>query len=285
MNKIKIITDCTSDLTFEIYEKYDIDVIPLYVTIGGKTYADVLEINSEMLYQKVEEFGELPKTSTIAPIAFATIFKKYIDLGYDILFIGIGSAFSAVFQNATIVSREFPKGRIRIVDSQNLSSATGLLLLKAIRYRDAGDDLETIATKVEKAVPLIRTQFAINTLDYLHKGGRCSGTERLFGTLLKIRPIIRVLGGKMQVAKKPRGKFNVALETLLEYVTHDKDIIDLKDIMITHSLNEPDAKYLRRRLGEIINAENIIETKASGVISTHCGPKTIGILYCLKNDI
>jgi DegV family protein with EDD domain len=282
MNKIKIITDCTSDLTPELYEKYDIDVLPLYVTIGGKTYADVVEIDSKKLYELVDEFGELPKTSTITPIVFSSIFKKYIDQGYDILFVGIGDDFSAVYRNATIISREFPEGRIRIVDSQNLSSATGLLLLKATKLRDKGLDLESVAKKLEETVPLIRTQFAINTLEYLHKGGRCSGTTRFVGTLLKVKPIIRVINGKMEVAKKPRGKFKVALETLLDYVIHDKDNIDLSNIMITHSLNHEDALYLRNRLETIIKAENIIETKASGVISTHCGPKTIGILYSLN---
>jgi DegV family protein with EDD domain len=283
MNKIKIITDCTSDLTSELYQKYDMEVLPLYVTIGGKTYADVLEINAEELYRKVKEYGELPKTSTISQFTLYASFKKYLDQGYDIFFMGIGTNFSAVYQNAKLVAKEFPEERIRIVDSANLSSGTGLLLLKAAQFRDQGDDLNTLADKIEVLVPKVRTQFAINTLEYLHKGGRCSGTSRIIGTLLKLKPIIRVLDGKMGVTKKPRGKFKIALDTLLEYFRHDSDNLDLDNVMVTHSLNTEDAAYLKEEILKIAPVKNVIETQASGVISTHCGPKTIGILYILKD--
>ncbi|MDD3999789.1 MAG: DegV family protein, partial [Bacilli bacterium] len=184
--------------------------------------------------------------------------------------------------NAQIAASEFPEGRIRIVDSGNLSSGTGLLLLKAVKYRAEGDDLETIAKKVEKHIPLVRTQFAINTLSYLHKGGRCSGTSRIIGTLLKIKPIIRVIDGAMAVTKKPRGKYQKALDTLLEYLRNDAGNIDLDNIMITHCQAYEDCEYLKMEVAKIEKAENIIGTKASAVISTHCGPRTIGILYLLK---
>lgn len=282
MKGIKIITDCTSDLTPELYQKHDIDVIPLYVNIGGKSYADVVEINAEKLYQLVKEYGELPKTSAFSPATFSEYFKKYVDAGMDVLYIGIGSNFSVAFQNANIAASEFPEGRIRIVDSGNLSSGIGLLLLKATKYREQGDDLETIASKVEADVPRVRTQFAINTLAYLHKGGRCSGTSRIIGTLLKVKPIIRVVDGKMMVAKKPRGKFKKALDTLLDYLRADAENVDLDNIMVTHSMADEDAAYLKAEVAKIVNSKQIHETKASAVISTHCGPRTIGILYMVK---
>ncbi len=282
MNGIKIITDCTSDLTPELYEKHDIDIIPLYVNIGGKSYADVVEINAEQLYQLVKEHGELPKTSAIPPATFTAYFKKYLDAGKDILYLGIGSGFSAAFQNARIAASEFPEGRIRLVDSGNLSSGIGLLLLKAAQYRNQGADLETIARKVEADVSLVRTQFAINTLSYLHKGGRCSGTSRIIGTLLKIKPIIRVVDGKMVVTKKPRGKFQKALDTLVDYLRSDAEKVDLDNIMVTHNLAKEDAAYLKREIAKVLNPIQIHETKASAVISTHCGPRTIGILYMVK---
>jgi DegV family protein with EDD domain len=282
MNGIKIITDCTSDLTPELYEKHDIDIIPLYVNIGGKSYADVIEINAEQLYQLVKEHGELPKTSAIPPATFTAYFKKYLDAGKDILYLGIGSGFSAAFQNARIAASEFPEGRIRLVDSGNLSSGIGLLLLKAAQYRNQGADLETIARKVEADVSLVRTQFAINTLSYLHKGGRCSGTSRIIGTLLKIKPIIRVVDGKMVVTKKPRGKFQKALDTLVDYLRSDAEKVDLDNIMVTHNLAKEDAAYLKREIAKVLNPIQIHETKASAIISTHCGPRTIGILYMVK---
>ncbi|MGD9604688.1 MAG: DegV family protein [Bacilli bacterium] len=280
---VKIITDCTSDLTPELYHQHDIDVIPLYITIGGKTYQDGVEISTQELYQKVKEFGELPKSSAVSPVVMLERFKKYYDKGDDVLFIGIGGPLSATYQTAKLAATEFPNSRVRVVDSKNLSSGIGLLLLKAAKFRDDGDDLEMIAKKIELIVPFVRTQFAINTLEYLHRGGRCSGTARIFGTLLKIKPIIRVIDGQLVVAKKPHGKFSVALEVMLDYLRQDKDRIDQDNLFITHSLAEEDALYLREQIKEIVHVKNVYETLASGVISTHCGPRTIGILYIVNN--
>ncbi|HBP25858.1 MAG TPA: fatty acid-binding protein DegV [Acholeplasmatales bacterium] len=279
---IKIITDCTSDLLPKIYSSKDIEMIPLYITIGGKTYQDGVDISTEELYQKVQECGELPKSSAVNPATFVERFKKHIDRGNDVLFMGIGAKFSVTYQTALLAANEFPKSRVRIVDSANLSSGIGLLLLKAAKFRDAGDDLETIAQKIEALVPLVRTQFAINTLEYLHKGGRCSGTARIFGTLLKIKPIIRVIDGAMVVAQKPHGKFSVALEVMLDYLRKDKNNVDPDCIMVTHSLAPEEAVFLKDQIKKIVKADTILETFASGVISTHCGPRTIGILYILK---
>ncbi len=280
---VKIITDSTSDLSIEIYRANDIEVIPLFVTIGGETYQDGVEITTEELYKKVDQFGELPKSSAVSPGIMIERFKNHIDHGDDILFMGIGGKLSATYQTAIIVAAEFPQHRIRIVDSKNLSSGIGLLILKAVKFRNSGDDLMTIADKLEQLTSKVRTQFAINTLEYLHRGGRCSGTTRIFGTLLKIKPIIRVIDGQLQVTKKPRGKYTAALDVLLDYLRQDKDNIDSDHIFITHSLATDDAKYLRAKISEIVTVDNIIETKASGVISTHCGPRTIGILYMVKN--
>lgn len=280
---VKIITDCTSDLTKELYEKHDIEVIPLYVTIGGKTYQDGVDISTEELYQKVQEYGELPKSSAVSPVVMFEHFKAHYDRGDDVLFMGIGGELSATYQTAKLTAKEFPSNRIRVVDSKNLSSGIGLLLLKAVKFRDEGDDLEMIAKKVEQIVPFVKTQFAINTLEYLHKGGRCSGTARIFGTLLKIKPIIRVIDGQLMVAKKPHGKFNVALEVMLDYLRQDKDRVDEDCLFITHSLAGEDAKYLREKIQGIVKVKQIYETFASGVISTHCGPRTIGILYIVNN--
>jgi len=284
MNKIKIITDCTSDLPNELYSKHDIDVLPLYITIGGKTYADKVEITAEEIYNKVEEFNELPKTSTISPAVLFESFNKYIELGYDILFMGLGANLSGVYQNAMMVKEELKEkdGNIRIVDSKNLSSGIGILLLKAVKFRDQGDDLETIANKLEDLVPQVKTLFGINTLDYLHKGGRCSGTAKIFGTLLKLKPIIRVVNGKLEVAKKPRGKFKVNLDAQLNYVKNDLEKIDTDNIFITHSLADKDAVYLKNKLNDLVKINNIIESTACGVISTHCGPRTIGIIYIVN---
>lgn len=283
MNKIKIITDCTSDLPEELYEKYDIHVMSLYVTLGDKSYRDKLDITPKEMFEKVEEYNTLPKTSALIPSDFHKVFKKYIDEGYDVLYTGLGSGFSSTCQNAVIAATEFPNGRIRIVDSSNLSSGIGLLLLKAVKYREEGNTLDQIADKIGLLVPKVRSMFSINTLEYLHKGGRCSGTARFFGSMLKVKPIIRVVDGKMIVGKKPRGKYKVALDAQLEYVMHDIDNIDPDNLFITHCMAEDeDIEYLKTEVKNKVNVKNIHISNASSVISTHCGPRTIGVLYIVK---
>lgn len=279
MRKINIVTDCTSDLTEELLKKHDIKVLPLYVTFGEESYRDGIDITTEELYKKVEEYGSLPKTAALPPAQFIDLFNTYSP-DEDVIFMGIGSNFSGTYQSAYIASHDFDN--VYIIDSQNLSSGIGLLLLKLAKLRDEGLIVEQIIKEMNRIIPQVRTQFAINTLDYLHMGGRCSGTTKIFGTLLKIKPIIRVIDGKMEVAKKPRGKFSKALEALLDYVKDDIDNIDEDYVMVTHSLAKEEANFLISELQKILKVKNIVETKASGVISTHCGPRTIGILYITK---
>jgi len=282
MKKICILTDCTADLTKELYEKNNIEVLPLYVTIGGKTYSDGIDITTEEMYEKVKEFGELPRSSAIPPAIFEEKFKELLSEYEQIIYMGIGSGFSGTYNSAFVASHDFPQDKIFVIDSKNLSSGIGLLLLKAAKFRDQGLDGATIKAKIEELVPRIRTQFAIDTLEYLHKGGRCSGTARIFGTLLKLKPIIRVENGAMNVAKKPMGKFSRALDIILDYVHHDLENIDPEFVMVTHSLSDVAAQYFQDELKKMNKFTNIYETFAGGVISTHCGPKTIGILYILN---
>jgi len=282
MEKIKIVTDCTCDLSEELIQKYDIDVIPLIVSIGGKSYKEN-EISQTKMFELIKEHRELPKTAALTPHNYYEIFKGYIDQGYSVLYMGIGAHFSSCYQNTLIGAEELPKDKIRIVDSANLSSGIGLLVLKAAKFRDLGYSLDQIATEVEKIVPRVRTMFSIDTLEYLHKGGRCSGTARVFGTMLKIKPIIRVVDGKMVVAQKPRGKYKAALDAQLNYFMHDKDNIDKEHIFITHCLaKDEDIEYLKETITKEIPVENLHVTNASSVISTHCGPRTIGILYIVN---
>lgn len=280
MRKIKIITDSTTDLSKEIYEKYDIEVLPLYVTINEKSYQDYYELNAKKLYQLVEETESFPKTAAVTPIVLEETFNKYIDLGYDVLFTSVGSKFSMTFNNAKIAASLVEANRVFLVDSENLSSGTSLLIFKMIKYINEGFTAQEIAEKVQLITKNARVQFAINTFEYLHKGGRCSGTTKFIGSALRIKPIIRVSDGGMVVGKKPLG-FKKALSVLLEDTKDDLDKIDRDVIFVTHSLNFKDAEYLKEEL-EKMGLENIIITCAGAVISTHCGEKSIGILYLVN---
>lgn len=282
MNRIQIITDSTGDLSLEIIKEKNIAVIPLYVVFEGKAYKDGVEISTMDLYEKVNETGELPKTSAPTPADFFNTFKMYIDEGKDIVYIGLSSRLSATIQNAKIAAAEFPKGRIHIIDSLNLSSGIGLLALQAADYVEVGMKSEEIAEKIREMVPRVKSFFAIDTLDYLKKGGRCSSMQNLIGNMFKIKPILKVIDGKIILYKKIRGKRKKILDTLIEEILMDKDKLQLNRITIIHTLAPDDLLYLKEKLLNTIDFKEIISLEAGCVICSHCGPKTVGIMYSVQ---
>ncbi len=281
MNKVIIMSDSTCDLSQSIIDEYNIKIVPLYVSFNDETYKDRVNITTEKLYDLVDKKGILPKTSAPSAGVFHEFFKPYIDEGYDIVYIGISSKLSSTLQSAYIAASEFEEGRIQIVDSLNLSTGVGLLVLKAAKFASLGDNSATIAEKVKNIVPKIETAFVIDTMDYLYKGGRCSGIANFVGTILKIKPIIHVVDGGMIVGAKPRGR-KKAYKLLLDKIYADKDKLDNDFVMVTHSLNYEAAKYLTNEINNNLNIESVYETTAGCVISSHCGKGTIGILYVTK---
>lgn len=284
MNKVKIITDSTCDLGKDITDKFDIEVLPLYVNFGEESYKDGVNITTEELYKLVEKKGELPKTAAIDIVTIEDTFKKYLDLGYDVIFTGISKSMSRTYENAIMAKEELDSDRIFIVDSKNLSTGIGLTVLKACKYRDEGLSAKEIAEKMEEITNRVKAQFGIETMDYLYKGGRCSGVAKFVGTLLKIKPIIFVREGKMSVGMKPIGKMKVALDKMIDmFLTDYKNgNVDLDNVFITHSIAIESEKYIRERLESEVKDMNIISTVAGCVISSHCGRGTIGILYITK---
>lgn len=283
MAKIKIITDSTCDLTKELLEKYDITVIPLYVNFKETSFKDGITIDTSLLYQKVEEYQMLPKTAAITIVDFMTVFSQYIKEDYDIIYTGISKALSSTYNNAVIAANEIDPDRISVIDSMNLSTGIGLNLLRIAKLRDEGKNLAEITEDITNYRLKVKSQFAIPTLDYLYKGGRCSGLTNLVGKVFKIKPIIEVRNGKMSVGPKPRGKMINALNTLLEMIKKDLNNLELENVFVTHSLNYDDASYLETELKKFLPSEvKLYNTCAGCVISSHCGKGTIGILYVVK---
>ncbi len=281
--KVLIMTDSTSDLSKRLLDQRKIVSIPLYVNFTDEIYRDGIDLTTEELYRKVEEKGVLPTTSAVSPGDFIKVFQKYVNLGYDILYMGIGGKLSGTFQSALIAKDEVNPEKIHLIDSMNLSSGIGLLVLKACDYRDQGFNALEIKEKIEKLVPLVRSQFAISTLDYLHKGGRASGTAKLMGTILGIKPIIKVVDGKLDVYKKPAGKMSRALDIMLDDFFREIDNLDLDYVFITHSFANKQAVYMMDKVKEKVKVKHLIEGQAGCVIGTHCGAGTIGILYIVKS--
>lgn len=279
---VKIITDSTNDLSREILMQQGIEVIPLSVNFSDASYLDGVEITTQELYEKVDEKGELPKTAAIPIATFVEVFEKYISQGDEIVFTGISKQMSRTYENAVMAAKEVAEDKIFIVDSMNLSTGIGLLLLKACKYRDAGLSAKQIADRLNQDSQFVLSQFAIERMDYLHKGGRCSSIAKLFGTLLKIKPIIAVRNGKMHVQRKPIGKMKIALDAMIKQIVDDRDRLDTDHVIITHSLAYDYCDYIYQILRKEFPDIDIICTVAGCVISSHCGKGTIGILYMVK---
>jgi DegV family protein with EDD domain len=282
MSNIKIFTDSTSDLSQELIEQYDISIIPLYVNFGEKSYKDGVEITAEELFKKVDEYNRLPMTSAPSPSDFHDAFKPFIDQGKDILYIGLSSKLSSTIQNANIAAGEFPENRLSIIDSLNVSLGIGLLVLKAADYARKGMTLKEISSIIQEKVSKLRVFFIIDTLEYLQKGGRCSSLQSLVGGILKIKPVIKMEDGKVILWEKLRGKREKGLAELISKVLKDKDKIDLERIVLAHSMCFGDAVYIKTELKAKLNANQILIGNTGCVISSHCGPKTVGIIYMIK---
>ena len=281
---VKILTDSTNDLPLDIIKKLDIEVIPLYVNFGDESLKDGVDIKTEELYKRVSSNGVLPKTAAITIGDFETVFKKYLDMGYELVYTGISGAMSSTLNNARIAIENLDaQDKAYAIDSKNLSTGIGLLLFKACKDRDLGLNAREIAANIEKNTDYVLSQFAIEQMEYLHKGGRCSGVARFAATVLRIKPIIEVRGGKMDVQAKPIGKIKVALDRMLKQLISDKDRLDKDHIIVTHSMADESAKYLIAKIKEEFKDVDILETNAGCVISSHCGPGTIGILYMVNS--
>lgn len=285
MKKIAIVTDSTCDLSEELIKKFDIYVIPLYVNFKFKSYKDGQDITTKELYSLVEQEKELPKTAATSPADFIALFTKLFVEYEEIFYTGISSQMSSTLQNALVASQMMEKeNKVFLLDSKNLSTGIGLIVLKACKYRDQGLDGKAIIEKLTMLVPLVRSQFAIETMEYLYKGGRCNSLVNFIGRVFKIKPIILVRDGKMDVGKKPHGNMTKALDVLIDYIKTDIDNIDKDAIFITHSEAYDSCSYLQERLKELKIDIPLYVTNAGCVISSHCGKGTIGILYIKEHE-
>ncbi|MCI7601855.1 MAG: DegV family protein [Candidatus Onthovivens sp.] len=282
---IRIITDSTCDLSKELIEKYNIRVIPLHVSFPGDDteYLDGVNINSEQLYDLATKLNVLPKTGAVNVVEFIKVFEEELAKGNEIFYVGIGSGLSSSYNNACIAREQFPDSKIVVLDGQNLSTGTGLIVIKAARLAKEGKSLEEIKEICEKAVPLVSAKFCIDRLDYLYKGGRCSGMAMIAAHALKIHPVAKVINNKLVVYKKPRGKYENAVEVQIDEFMYDLDNIDKSCVFITHSGRmDGIEKQIYDKISPYLDKENLFITEAGCTISSHCGPKTIGILYILK---
>lgn len=280
--KVKIISDSTCDLSADLLEKYEISITPLSVTCRDKSYKDGLEITPDDIYAYVDESGKLPKTSAVNVAEYIDVFKRWREQGYEIVHFSISSLFSSTYQNACIAAEEV--GGVYVVDSLNLSTGQGLVVLHGAEMAQNGCDAKTIFEACKELAPRVEASFVVDSIDYLYKGGRCSALAAFGANALKLKPSIEVRDGKMGTGKKYRGRIE---NVILSYVSDrlkDRNDIDKHRIFITHTRCEQSTvDAVRNKILELApDFEEILETTAGSTITTHCGPNTLGILFVKK---
>ena len=279
--KIKITSDSTCDLSREQVLKHDIHIMPLAVAMGDRNYRDGVDIEPAEIYAHVSGGGDLPKTAANNIADYGEVFAKY-SAEYDaVIHLNISAEFSSCYQNACLAAEEFDN--VYVVDSRNLSTGHGLLVLKAAELAEAGKSGAEIAEELRATADRVDASFILNQLEYLKKGGRCSALTVLGANMLKLKPCIEVKDGKMGVGKKYRGNFEKCLK---EYVTDrlaGRDDLDLTRVFVTHSgISDELVKMAVETVRELQPFKEICVTQAGCTVSSHCGPDTIGVLYIQK---
>ena len=282
--KIKISADSTCDLPPYILDKYDIGITPLYVIKGGESFKDSLEITPDDIFDYVESGAGTCHTSAINIADYVEYFSEYLKSHDAVIHINLSSEISACHQNALIAASELDN--VYVIDSRNLSTGSGHIVMDAAIMAQKGLLPEEIIETIKKMVPLVEASFVIDTLKYLHKGGRCSALTALGANILKLKPCIEVTDGKMDVGKKYRGKFDSVIPQYIDDRLSGRDDIDYRRIFITYPPRTPqkvvdDARAKIEALGLF---EEVLDSVAGCAISNHCGTVTLGILFYRKGN-
>lgn len=280
--RIKITSDSTCDLSREFLAENGVELFPLYVTKDGKSFRDGEDIFPKDIVEHVAKGGKLCSTSAVSIGDYADRFS-ILSAEYDgVIHISLGSGFSSSFRNACIAAEEFPN--IRVIDSENLSSGQGHLVVNACRLAKSGLSPDEIAEELKDLAKRVEASFLLDRLDYMAKGGRCSSVAALGANLLQLKPCIEVSGGKMKVAKKYRGKLSKCLGDYIRERTADRDDIIRDLAFITHSPTDKDAVAAAMETAKACGFDSVAETDAGCTVTCHCGPNCLGVLFVRKKQ-
>lgn len=282
--KIIIASDSTCDLNTELINRYGIKILSLGVSLGGNNYTDGVDIDPDKIYEHYEKTGELPKTAAVNINEFSDFFKKQTDSGASVVCFTISSDMSSTCNNARLAAQDYDN--VYVVDTRNLSTGGGLLVIRAAELANEGKsakEIYEICTELSKCVD---ASFVIDNLEFLHKGGRCSAVAAFGANLLQLKPCITVKDGKMGVSKKYRGKFAMTLKQYVADRVGDASDIDTSHIFVTHAgCDEQIYMQCVEQLKELGKFDEIHITRAGCTISSHCGRNTLGVLFIRKHPI
>jgi DegV family protein with EDD domain len=278
---VTVVSDSTCDLSPQLVERYGISIIPLHILLGEKEYEDGIDITPDKIYKWSDDNKTTPKTSAPSMETVIKTFKPLLEKDNELVCFAISEDMSTSANVMRLAAEELDASdKVHVIDSMNLSTGIGLLVIEAAIMAQAGKDASYIVNQIENLRPMVRASFVVDTLVYLYRGGRCSGLSAMVGSALKLHPMITVVNGKMIAGKKYRGN-------LLKVITsYSKDLEDdlrhaKKDrVFITHSgCGSETVNTVREYLEGLGVFDEILETRAGGVVSSHCGPGTLGVLF------
>lgn len=278
---VKIISDSTCDLSAALLERYDISILPLQVTLGDASYEDSVNITPDEIYRWADENKTTPKTAAPLMATATGAMAPWLDKGMDIICFSVSESMSTAANVMRLAAAELgAEERVTVINSQNLSTGNGLLVIEAAILAKQGKTAEEITTHVKALRPLVRASFVVDTLTYLHRGGRCSSVAALAGGMLRLHPKIVVSGGKMGVSKKYRGKMNRVVHEYVADMEAELRAARKDRVFITHSgCDESVINDVKSQLEALHHFDEILITRAGSVISSHCGPGTLGVLF------
>ena len=282
--QIIISSDSTCDLSSELIQRYDIRILPMGVTLGDTIYRDGVDITPDDIYAHAAKTGQLPKTSAINMAEDADFFAQLTQDGSAVIHFTISSSMSATYNNARMAAEEFEN--VYVVDSKNLSTGNGLLVIAAAEMAQQGMEPQEIVQKVSAMADCVDASFVVDDLEYLVKGGRCSAAAAFGANLLQLKPCICVKNGVMGVGKKYRGKFERVLSGYVAERLANSDDIDLQRIFVTHAGCDPQiVESVVQAVKNTLPFQEVLVTRAGCTVSAHCGANTLGVLFVRKTPL
>ena len=279
--KIKVLSDSTCDLPAQLLEANNITLAPLTVVKGDAQFKDGVTITPAEIFEHVARGGALCSTAAVSIGEYEDLFAAYSNDYDGIILVTIGSGFSACYQNACLAAESFEN--VRIVDSRNLTTGQGMVVLKACELAKTATDLDALAEEVQAFTEKVEVSFLVDKLDYLVKGGRCSSAAALGANLLNLKPCIEVKNGKMSVGKKYRGNYSKCLANYVKERLEGREDIDRDVLFFTHTpLSEECLAAAANAVNTYGNFSTIHTATAGCTISCHCGPGTFGIVFIRK---
>ncbi|MBO5891559.1 MAG: DegV family protein [Oscillospiraceae bacterium] len=278
---IKILSDSTCDLSPEQLAQHNIDLARLTIVKNGEAFVDGLTITPADIFAHVAAGGDLCSTTAYNVEEYQNLFAKFADQYDGVIHITIGSGFSSCYQNACIAAEDFPN--VRVIDSQNLSTGQGHVVLEACRLAKTCESLDEIADKLNTFTPKVEASFLLDQLKYMVKGGRCSSVAALGANLLNLKPCIEVRDGKMSAVKKYRGSYAKCLANYVKDRLADREDIVRNELFLTYTtVTDECLAAVKEAIAEHGNFETVYETEAGCTVSCHCGPATLGVLFIRK---